>query len=80
VIEDDLARPPRQHAGASGHVHTGRDFDAPFGPEKHIHARPEFDHAHTVTGLHKIAHLLVEDNTPRDQAGNLFEDNLRPVV
>ncbi len=53
------------------------DFDLGLGVdwEHHVHTRPKFDESHPLAAGHVIARLLNENDSPRQQTGNLLEDD-----
>ena len=71
-----LRRHGRQDAGSA--LDPLAHFDAQFGlgRQQHVHARAELDEAHALAALHRVALAQVEDNAPRQQAGNLLEGDL----
>src|SRR5581483_9215830 len=61
---------PLAYANADGGAAVNED----------IHARAEFDHAHTLAARHEVADFLVKDNSPRQQAGDLLKDDHLPAA
>ena len=59
---------------------AGLDYDLPFGPEQHVHARAELDQADALAGGDVVARFLVEHDAAGDQAGDLLEDHARAVA
>src|SRR5450759_2441340 len=70
----------RDHARSGRYVHSRLHQDLPFRAQLDVHSRAEFDHADAVAGGDSVAHLLVEDDAARDQAGDLLEDDPRAVA
>ena len=69
-----------EDGGAALDVVADFYIDLGGGIEQDIDARSELDEAHALAALQAIADLGIEDDAPRQQAGNLLEDNLLAVA
>src|SRR5688572_549929 len=69
----------RDHARTGGDAHARFHHDLPFRAKQDIHSRTEFDQPDTFAFSHIVAAFLGEHDAPRDQPGDLLEDDARSV-
>src|SRR5208282_3502464 len=65
---------PGKHRGASLDPVAGLHLDRGIAIEQHIHPRAKLDEPNPLAAGLMVSHFEIENDTARDQAGDLLED------
>ncbi len=69
-----------QDRGTALHVFANFDHRPRAGRQQNIAARAKLDQAYALATFHALSRAAIEDDAPRQQAGNLFENDRMAVI